>query len=1006
MEACYISKCWYQFHFASDSFTGYTAIPLQDTSRSRRVKRNCRVMLIGVDGTRIVNSMSDGATFVVNTGVDRQASKVHCKPFQVLDLCSKKRHIDLTGPHPRSSKGNVFMLTGICCFTKYLILVPIRDKSALSVARALMKNVILVFGCMEMVTQDLGREFVNEVMKNLCELLGIQELLTSAYRPSANSQIERAHRTINAVIAKTVDQNLKNWDDIIGYVAWSYNTSRHSSTTFSPYYLMFLREPRIGLDVMLDRSEPAYRNFEEYTDEVRQKMLVAYRIVSSELKASFDRAKRRYDLRVKAVQFKVGELCYYYNPRLTAGRGRKFRRLTSGPWKVIRKLNDVNYVIQWKSGKEGKIVHVDRMMKYYGNAASDKPDESGKMTNPGSSSRKADLNRPAVVHSAAIRSATSARPTLVSPMVGCFDSTGNSVRTTTSNLVRVVSWNQNQPMTVQLAARPATLSSNYFVPLGQKDTGLSVCPGSVEYNRSPSVVYVSTDSAERTFHDERITDYLGTVGKCGRIFGLPIPINSVVPEHRNLSTCYCIRSARHDDVNSVTYIPIDSAVPYTSVSTSSRRQFLQPSHVAVSSLDTNFLKRYNQGRLSNVEQVVEEINFVDCSTGSSAIMDYGNFQCGSCDEKYTLHSSFVRHVKDKHYSWPQPDGSWIPMTSEERDERISQRKRNQLPGGYKEMREKWSTDVSRTSSTSRPEEEISFVGKGDAILSTGDPPRDLPERVDSIHLGILTDQPPVVAAEWDFEEFLGPDSDITASQTLREFNETIDLYSESFALFEPEEIPRDMVPTPKQEPVLDPTLVENLLIPEYNYLANLEPISPVDATQVSKGANKSRRKRRRVVASLLTRRKRFQYRKPLRKRHLKFNFSNLCHLQTCGTDIAVSSLIENWSKDPSLEVNDALIRDSAMMLETAAQSASTVCSEIFRNIDSAGPVPEYHPLAMIGKLISPWRYPRPTSRRIRQLHSVVDCSPSTEETYIPLLVPPHGVPMVSDCYSDELEPTK
>ena len=42
-------------------------------------------------------------------------------PFQ-------KFHIDLTGPHRRSSGGHVYLLTGICCFTKYLIAVPLKDK--------------------------------------------------------------------------------------------------------------------------------------------------------------------------------------------------------------------------------------------------------------------------------------------------------------------------------------------------------------------------------------------------------------------------------------------------------------------------------------------------------------------------------------------------------------------------------------------------------------------------------------------------------------------------------------------------------------------------------------------------------------------------------------------------------------------------------------------------------------------------------------------------------------
>ena len=46
-----------------------------------------------------------------------------------------KIHVDLTGPHVRSKNGFVYLLTSVDYFTKYLICVPIRDKSALSVAR-------------------------------------------------------------------------------------------------------------------------------------------------------------------------------------------------------------------------------------------------------------------------------------------------------------------------------------------------------------------------------------------------------------------------------------------------------------------------------------------------------------------------------------------------------------------------------------------------------------------------------------------------------------------------------------------------------------------------------------------------------------------------------------------------------------------------------------------------------------------------------------------------------
>ena len=81
-------------------------------------------------------------------------------PFQ-------KFHIDLTGPHRRSSGGHVYLLTGICCFTKYLIVVPLRDKSALTVATALLKNVYLIYGAVELQVHDNGPEFVNTILDHL-----------------------------------------------------------------------------------------------------------------------------------------------------------------------------------------------------------------------------------------------------------------------------------------------------------------------------------------------------------------------------------------------------------------------------------------------------------------------------------------------------------------------------------------------------------------------------------------------------------------------------------------------------------------------------------------------------------------------------------------------------------------------------------------------------------------------------------------------------------------------
>ena len=60
---------------------------------------------------------------------------------------------------------------------------------------------------------DLGKEFVNEILQNLEALTGVKDLKTTSYRPSSNGALERAHASINSVFAKTINANMKNWNE-------------------------------------------------------------------------------------------------------------------------------------------------------------------------------------------------------------------------------------------------------------------------------------------------------------------------------------------------------------------------------------------------------------------------------------------------------------------------------------------------------------------------------------------------------------------------------------------------------------------------------------------------------------------------------------------------------------------------------------------------------------------------------------------------------------------------
>jgi hypothetical protein len=57
--------------------------------------------------------------------------------------------------------------------------------------------------------------------------------------------VERLHRTLHDSISHYVDSSGVRWDEGLPYFAMSYKSTPHTTTGYSPYYLMYGREMRL-----------------------------------------------------------------------------------------------------------------------------------------------------------------------------------------------------------------------------------------------------------------------------------------------------------------------------------------------------------------------------------------------------------------------------------------------------------------------------------------------------------------------------------------------------------------------------------------------------------------------------------------------------------------------------------------------------------------------------------------------------------------------------------------
>ena len=81
--------------------------------------------------------------------------------------------------------------------------------------------------------------------------MGTQKLQTRFYNPQTNSQCERFNSTLMGKLGTLTPEKKSDWTNHFGVLIHAYNCTQNSATGFSPYYLMYGRQPHLPVDVTL-----------------------------------------------------------------------------------------------------------------------------------------------------------------------------------------------------------------------------------------------------------------------------------------------------------------------------------------------------------------------------------------------------------------------------------------------------------------------------------------------------------------------------------------------------------------------------------------------------------------------------------------------------------------------------------------------------------------------------------------------------------------------------------
>ena len=294
-----------------------------------------------------------------------KAPLLNIETSQPLELI----HLDYLKIEP--SKGNIENVLVITDhFTRYAEAFPSKTQTALAIAKLLWNKFILHYGFPEKIITDQGRNLESELIGHLCLLAGVQKLRTSPYHPQTNGQCKRFNGTLLNMLGTLTPEQKKDWKSHVPALVHAYNCTRNAATGFSPYFLLFGREPRLPVDVEFGLQRGGKRGSpgeSSYISQLRRRLKFAYRKAKHMAQKQQARHRGLYDLKCRGATLTVGDLVLV---KQTAWKGRhKIQdRWESREYQVVDQPTPgiPVYTVKSLTGEQTKVLHRNLLLPLQG----------------------------------------------------------------------------------------------------------------------------------------------------------------------------------------------------------------------------------------------------------------------------------------------------------------------------------------------------------------------------------------------------------------------------------------------------------------------------------------------------------------------------------------------------------------------------------------------------------------------------------------------------------------
>ena len=159
--------------------------------------------------------------------------------------------------------------------------VSVCNFNAVTTANFIYNRIVCLFGTPKRILTDQGSNFEAELTQQLCQLLLINKVRSTAYHPATNGQVERMNKTLKQMLACVVNDNHTNWDMKLTPLLFAYNVSIHSATKFPPFEIVFGRKAPIVSIIQNNSSQSLHEYVREVVNNHNQMVLLVQNIAKN-----------------------------------------------------------------------------------------------------------------------------------------------------------------------------------------------------------------------------------------------------------------------------------------------------------------------------------------------------------------------------------------------------------------------------------------------------------------------------------------------------------------------------------------------------------------------------------------------------------------------------------------------------------------------------------------------------------------------------------------------------